>query len=56
MGKKIIQASVLFDVSEFVQLIENKGFFRGPSFCLAHGIMEWWNIEILVLIRKLFIH
>ena len=35
-------------VSEFVQLTKDKGLLRGLSFCLAHGIMEWWNIGMVV--------
>ena len=35
------------NVSEILQLIENKGIFCGLSPCLALGIMEWWNIGML---------
>ncbi len=31
-------------VSEFVQIIELLAYFGSFSFCLAHGMMEYWNI------------
>ena len=30
---------------KFYNLVRTKGFFRGLSSCLGHGIMEYWNID-----------
>jgi hypothetical protein len=32
------------DISEFLQLIEIKRSFEAVGYCLAHGIMEYWNV------------
>ena len=35
------------DVSEILQLLEMKDLLMVPSLCHFHGMMEYWNDEIL---------
>ena len=48
MSHIVFCTSIIY-VSEILQLIEIIGIFWGLSPCLALGIMEWWNIGMLVL-------
>ena len=38
----------LINVSEIVQLIEIKSFLMEHVSCSPDGIMEWWNIGMLI--------
>jgi hypothetical protein len=37
------------DISEFLQLIEIKRVFEAVAYCLAHGMMEYWNSGMMIL-------
>jgi len=39
---------IRFNVSEFLQLIEITAFLMEHVSCRPNGIMEWWNIGMLV--------